>query len=41
MLFRSGRFRGAGVEPKILERLRVSGITLPPGLFSETTSVNL
>ena len=36
-----GRFRGAGVEPKILERLRVSGITLPPGLFSETTSVNL
>jgi len=36
-----GRFRGTGVQPKILERLRVSGITLPEGLFDETMNVNM
>ena len=35
-----GQFRGTGVQPKILERLRVSGITLPPGLFDEVMNVN-
>jgi len=36
-----GRFRGTGVKPKILERLRVSGITLPDGLFDEVMNVNM
>ncbi len=36
-----GRFRGTGVQPKILERLRVSGITLPEGLFDEAMNVNM
>ncbi len=36
-----GRFRGTGVQPKILERLRVSGITLPEGLFDEVMNVNM
>jgi pilus assembly protein CpaF len=36
-----GRFRGTGVKPKVLERLRVSGITLPEGLFDEVVNVNM
>ena len=36
-----GIFRGTGVRPKILERLRLSGITLPDSVFAETLSVNL
>lgn len=36
-----GRFRGTGVAPKILERLRVSGIQLPPAIFEENVPVNL
>jgi pilus assembly protein CpaF len=36
-----GRFRATGVEPKILERLRVSGIKLPASIFEEVVSVNL
>ncbi len=36
-----GRFRGTGVKPRILERLRVSGITLPDGLFDEVMNVNM
>ena len=36
-----GRFRSAGVKPPILERLRVSGITVPPAAFTETLDVNL
>jgi pilus assembly protein CpaF len=35
-----GRFRGTGVLPKILDRLRVSGINLPDSVFSETLAVN-
>jgi len=36
-----GRFRTTGVMPKILERLRVSGIQLPHNVFEETVAVNL
>jgi pilus assembly protein CpaF len=36
-----GRYRGTGVVPRILDRLRISGITLPPNLFQETMDVNL
>jgi pilus assembly protein CpaF len=36
-----GRFKATGVTPKILERLRVSGIQVPPSIFSETVDVNL
>jgi pilus assembly protein CpaF len=36
-----GRFRGTGVIPKIVERLRVSGITLPEGIFDEVVNVNM
>jgi pilus assembly protein CpaF len=36
-----GRFRATGVTPKILERLRVSGIQLPPSIFDEVVPVNL
>ena len=36
-----GRFRATGVTPKILERLRISGITLPPAIFEEVVPVNL
>ena len=35
-----GKFRGTGVRPKILERLRVSGINLPDSVFGETLPVN-
>jgi pilus assembly protein CpaF len=36
-----GRFRGTGVTPRILERLRIAGISLPPNVFQETLDVNL
>ncbi|MCX6591246.1 MAG: CpaF family protein [Acidobacteria bacterium] len=36
-----GRFRWTGYKPKVLERLRVSGLTLPDELFEETMDVNL
>ena len=36
-----GRFRATGVVPKILERLRVSGIQVPQNIFEELVSVNL
>jgi pilus assembly protein CpaF len=36
-----GRFRGTGVMPKTVERLRVNGITLPDGLFDEVLEVNM
>jgi pilus assembly protein CpaF len=36
-----GRYRGTGVRPKILERLRVSGINLPESIFAETLPVNI
>jgi pilus assembly protein CpaF len=36
-----GRFRSTGVTPKLMERLRVSGIQVPPGIFDEVVGVNL
>jgi len=36
-----GRFRGTGVIPKMVERLKVNGITLPEGLFDEVLEVNM
>ena len=36
-----GRFRATGLQPKILERLRVSGIQVPPAIFEESVDVNL
>jgi pilus assembly protein CpaF len=36
-----GRFKATGVTPKILERLRVSGIQLPASIFDEVVPVNL
>jgi len=36
-----GRFRATGVTPKLLERLRISGVTLPPAIFEEVVPVNL
>ncbi len=36
-----GRFRGTGVTPRLLERFRIGGITLPPNVVQETLDVNL
>ena len=36
-----GRFRATGVQPKILDRLRVSGIQVPPSIFEEVVNVNI
>ena len=36
-----GRYRATGIAPKILERLRVGGIQLPPHIFEEVVTVNL
>jgi pilus assembly protein CpaF len=36
-----GRFRATGIQPRILDRLRVSGIAMPPGIFEEVVDVNL
>jgi pilus assembly protein CpaF len=35
-----GTFQPSRIRPKFLERLRVSGITLPPALFERETQVN-
>ncbi len=36
-----GSFKFTGVKPKILERLRISGIKLPDGVFDEVLEVNM
>ena len=36
-----GRFRSTGVKPRIMERLRVSGIQVPQAVFEEVVDVNL
>ena len=36
-----GRFRSTGVTPKVLDRLRVSGIQLPQSIFDEVVNVNM
>jgi pilus assembly protein CpaF len=36
-----GRFKATGVQPKMLERLRIAGIQVPPAIFEETVNVNL
>jgi pilus assembly protein CpaF len=36
-----GRFKATGVKPRLLDRLRVSGIELPESVFAETVEVNL
>jgi pilus assembly protein CpaF len=36
-----GRFRATGISPRVLERLRVSGIQVPHNIFEETVNVNL
>jgi pilus assembly protein CpaF len=36
-----GRFRSAGEEPKILDRLKTFGIELPQSVFDEVVEVNL
>jgi pilus assembly protein CpaF len=36
-----GRFRATGVKPRVLDRLRVSGLQLPDSVFNETLDVNL
>jgi pilus assembly protein CpaF len=36
-----GRFHSTGVLPRILDRLRISGIQLPQSIFEEKVDVNL
>ena len=36
-----GRFRWSGVQPKILDRLRMAGIKLRPDIFDEVVEGNL
>jgi pilus assembly protein CpaF len=36
-----GRFRATGAAPKLLDRLRISGIQLPQNIFEEVVPVNL
>jgi pilus assembly protein CpaF len=36
-----GRFRSSGHVPKVLERLRISGIAIDPTIFDEVVDVNL
>jgi pilus assembly protein CpaF len=36
-----GRFKAVCKTPKMLERIRLTGITLPPDLFDEVVEVNL
>ena len=36
-----GRFRATGTSPKILDRLRVSGVQVPQNIFEEVVPVNL
>jgi pilus assembly protein CpaF len=35
-----GRFRSSGEAPKILERLKIHGIEIPPSIFDEVVEVN-
>ncbi len=35
-----GRFKWTGYEPKTLERIKITGISLPPGIFDEVVEVN-
>src|ERR1700722_5409524 len=35
-----GAFQPSGIRPRFLERLKVGGIFLPPGLFEQTLEVN-
>jgi pilus assembly protein CpaF len=36
-----GKFKSTGVTPKVLERLRISGIHLPQSIFEEMLAVNI
>jgi pilus assembly protein CpaF len=36
-----GRFRATGIMPKLLERLRISGVNVPRAIFEEVVPVNL
>ncbi|MBY0504051.1 MAG: CpaF family protein [Bryobacteraceae bacterium] len=36
-----GRFRWTGIQPKMLERFRIMGISLPDGVFDEVMEVNM
>jgi pilus assembly protein CpaF len=36
-----GRFKWTGAQPKVAERLRISGIQLPQSIYSEVMEVNL
>jgi pilus assembly protein CpaF len=36
-----GRFRSSGETPKVLERLKIYGIEIPPAIFDEVVNVNL
>jgi pilus assembly protein CpaF len=36
-----GRFRGSGLKPKILDRLKVSGMQVPESIFEEVSEVNV
>ncbi len=36
-----GRFKATGVKPKVMERLRISGIDMPANIFDEVVNINL
>ena len=36
-----GRFRSSGESPRVLERLKIHGIEIPPSIFDEVVDVNL
>ena len=36
-----GRFRSSGEPPKILERLRIHGVEIPPSILDEVVNVNV
>jgi len=36
-----GKFRWTGYTPKIMERIRIMGLSVPPGIFDEVVEVNL
>ena len=36
-----GRFRSSGVRPRVLDRLKISGIPLPESVFDQVVEVNL